>query len=227
MEHYNVVIMTPGYNMEARYVISLVHTIKELDALGISWAYSSTAFSDVAIAREQTVLGNTVRSFNKKFDEPLSGKCTYDKLFLIDSDIYWDINDFLTLYHSDQDLISGAYLQSDGETTTLLENVSGIDINTGMVAINKYSLWSKSGPFEVAGSGLGFMCIKRGVFESIARPWFNHESVEYQASDEVLNVDMFSEDISFIRKVKEAGFKVYADPSVKVGHVKKANIHWY
>lgn len=229
--HYNVVILTPGHSMESRYVLSLVHTIKELDVLGVSWAYSSAASSDVSIAREQTVLGNTLRSINKKFDKPLSSMCTYDKLFLIDSDIYWNANDFLQLYYSEEDLISGAYLQLDGETTTLLESVDDTNslsgFNTEMRALSKENLRSKSNPFEVAAAGLGFMCIKEGVLEAIERPWFKHESVEYELSDNESNIDMFSEDISFLRKVKKAGFKVYADPTVRVGHVKKTNVEWY
>jgi hypothetical protein len=225
MEHYNVIIMTPGYNMEARYVLSLVHTIKELESRGITWAYSSTGFSDVAIAREQTVLGNTTKSFNKKYDTPLSGHCTYDKLFLIDSDMYWDSYDFLNLYYSEHEVVSGVYLQADGETTTLFENT--VSTNLGLTAMTRQRVMSKSGPFEVSAAGLGFMCINKGVFEAVERPWFKHEALEYAVSETESNVDMFSEDISFIRKVKEAGFKIYADPTVKVGHVKKANIHWY
>lgn len=221
--------MTPGYSMEGRYVTSLLNTIKRLELENISWGFSSIGFSDVAIARENTVLGRSIFSVNSNYVKPLNGQVTYDKLFLIDSDIYWDVEDFIKLYRSDYNLISGVYLQSDSETTTLLkETAKNTDpTNTGYRTLSRDEILFHYEPFEVAGAGLGFMCIKAGVFETVERPWFEHRSVTKPISDTEFIVEMLSEDISFIRKVKEAGFKVYADPDVKVGHVKKANIHWY
>jgi hypothetical protein len=230
MEHYNVIIMTPGYNMEARYVISLLTTIRELNTQGLTWAFSSVGMSDVALAREATVLGKTISGFSLNYAKPLDGQVTYDKLFLIDSDIYWEVNDFLSLYYSDKDVISGIYLQSDGETTTLFTEVNSkkdLPGTTGVRSMTKYEARSKVDPFEVSGTGLGFTCIKPGVFETIERPWFEHVSLRTRMSDTEYSVEMFSEDISFLHKVTQAGFKVYADPNVLVGHVKKTNVHWY
>jgi hypothetical protein len=231
MEHYNVIIMTPGYNMEGRYVISLLATVRALESQGISWAFSSVGFSDVAIARENTVLGRTTFGLNNNYASPLSSQATYDKLFLIDSDIYWESEDFLDLYYSEYDLVSGIYLQSDGETTTVLrdtnKSTASESFTTGIRAMLKNEVSQYSAPFEISGAGLGFMCIKRGVFEAVERPWFEHGSVRKQTSDTEFTVEMLSEDISFLRKVGEAGFKIYADPRIKVGHVKKTNLDWY
>lgn len=227
--HYEVIIMTPGYNMEARYVMSLLATVKELDKAGITWAFSNAGMSDVAIARENTVLGRTMFGVNSNYAKPLDGQSTYDKLFLVDSDIYWEVDDFFRLYSSNYDLVSGVYLQSDGETTTLLKATEDTNspTNIGLRAIRRVELFSSLSAFEVDGAGLGFMCVRSGVFEAVERPWFEHRSVTKPISDTEFVVEMLSEDISFIRKVKEAGFKVYADPAVKVGHVKKTNVHWY
>ena len=226
--HYEVIIMTPGYSMEARYVMSLLATIKELDRAGITWAFSTAAMSDVAIARENTILGRTTFGVNSNYAKPLNGQSTYNKLFLIDSDIYWEVDDFFRLYISEYDLISGVYLQSDSETTTLLKATkeTSSPANIGLRSITRAELPYSASPFEVDGAGLGFMCIRSGVFEAIERPWFEHRSVTKPISDTEFVVEMLSEDISFIHKVKEAGFKVYADPVVKVGHVKKSNIDW-
>ena len=229
MEHYDVIIMTPGYSMEGRYVTSLLSTIKRLEIENISWGFSNIGVSDVAIARENTILGRSTFSVNSNYAKPLSGQATYNKLFLIDSDIYWNVEDFIQLYYSEHNLISGVYLQSDFETTTLLKKSeeNNNPTNTGLRTMSREEVHFHPVPFEVDGAGLGFMCIKSGVFETIERPWFEHISVTKPISDTEFIVEMLSEDISFIRKVKNAGFKVYADPAVKVGHVKKANIHWY
>ena len=230
MEHYNVIIMTPGYNMEARYVLSLLATVKRLESQGISWAFSSVANSDVAIARENTVLGkDSCFGINNNYDFPLNNQVTYDKLFLIDSDIYWEPTDFLELYYSEYDLVSGIYLQADRETTTILQSVHEDDATAlfTLRAVPKDEVFQRPTPFEISGAGLGFMCIKRGVFEAVERPWFEHKSVRKQTSGTEFMVEMMSEDISFTRKVREAGFKIYADPRIKVGHVKKTSLDWY
>ena len=232
MEHYNVIIMTPGYSMENRYVHSLLNTIRELESRGITWAYSSVSSSDVAIARESTVLGRSLQlPTYKKYESPLSGLATYDKLFLIDSDIFWEVSDFIRLYESEYDAISGVYLQSDGETTTTFVEPSGKDNKTPFISnrqvLRKEDIRAKSTPFKITGSGLGFMCIKKGVFEKVERPWFKHVVEEFAISESEVNVEMLSEDLSFIQRVRKAGINVYADPTILVGHSKKTNVHWY
>lgn len=230
MEHNNVVIMTPGHSMENSYVISLLNTIKELESRGISWGYASHASSDVSVAREATILG---RSFAlpsyQKYESPLKGLSTYDKLFLIDSDISWKIDDFMHLYESSYDVVSGVYLQADGETTTALVEVNDLNgpFDSGMRCLSKSEIYSKSSPFKVSGTGLGFMCVKQGVFEKVERPWFQHIVQEHQISESEVNVEMLSEDLSFIRRVRETGVDVYVDPTVLVNHSKKTNLHWH
>lgn len=49
------------------------------------------------------------------------GSVTYNKIFMIDSDIEWHPNDFMKLYESDKDAIVGAYLMASGDKTTLCE----------------------------------------------------------------------------------------------------------
>lgn len=222
--------MTPGYSMENSYVISLLNTVRELDARGITWSYSSVALSDVALARESTILG---RSFSmpsyQRYESPLKGLATYDKLFLIDSDISWKVDDFMRLYEASYDVVSGAYLQADGETTTALVDItdSSNPFNSGMRCLSRSEMYIKSTPFKVSGTGLGFMCVKQGVFEKVERPWFKHIVEEHQVSDSEVTVEMLSEDLSFIRRVRETGVDVYVDPTVLVGHSKKTNLHWY
>lgn len=232
MEHYNVVIMTPGHSMEKAYLLSLLETTQELTALGITWSYSSVSSSDVALAREATVLGrqNSLPTY-QKYESPLKGLATYDKLFLIDSDISWRVDQFMNLYHSEYDLVSGIYLQSDGESTTTFVDELTVSsenpFNNGIRVLRKEEVRSKASPFKVSGSGLGFMCIKQGVFEKVERPWFNHVVEEISISETEVNVEMLSEDLSFIRRVRKAGFEVYADPYALVGHTKKVTLGWY
>jgi GT2 family glycosyltransferase len=69
---------------------------------------------------------------------------------------------------------------------------------------------------EVSYTGMGFMLVKKGVFESMEYPWFR--PIEKQIGDAV---DFTMEDVAFCLKAAEAGFKVFIDPTVRVGHEKK------
>jgi len=59
---------------------------------------------------------------------------------------------------------------------------------------------------EVDATGLGFMLIRREVFEKISEPWF-----VIQPS--------YGEDFSFCWKSQQAGFKIYVDTNVKCLHM--------
>lgn len=61
---------------------------------------------------------------------------------------------------------------------------------------------------EIGGCGLHFCMIRRDVVEAVEKPWF-----------EKVDVTGAGEDFYFCRKVKAAGFPIYADFSVHTGHI--------
>jgi len=62
--------------------------------------------------------------------------------------------------------------------------------------------------------GMGFMLVKKGVFETVKWPWFLSTTIPFVNRTEI----MVTEDIYFCNKAREAGYKVWIDPTVKVGH---------
>lgn len=60
--------------------------------------------------------------------------------------------------------------------------------------------------FEVAGVGMAAIIIRREVFENTPRPWF----APYPYA---------GEDVSFCMRAREAGYKIYIDPSMIIGHI--------
>lgn len=60
--------------------------------------------------------------------------------------------------------------------------------------------------FEVEAVGAACCVIRRDVFEKTERPWF---APYYYAG----------EDVSFCIRVRKAGFKIFVDPSLMVGHI--------
>ena len=63
--------------------------------------------------------------------------------------------------------------------------------------------------------GMGFMLIKRGVFERITPPFFMDS--HFIQND----LERFGgEDVVFCYKVRKAGFQIWVDPRVRCGHAK-------
>jgi len=223
--HYDVIITTPGHSMNQLYVLSLVGTIKELEKRGISWAYFSQYASNVVEARENTILGGSNIPESHRINEPMFGSVTYNKIFMIDSDIEWHPNDFMKLYESDKDAISGVYLMASGDKTTLCEwNPEAV--YEAPPHISKQQILERTEIFPVTGGGLGFTCIKSGVFEKVTRPWFAPMVVEVPDRLGGSYLLTYSEDISFILKMKDYGVQMWCDPLVRVNHLKTVKVGW-
>lgn len=213
--HFNIIIATPGRNMEAEYVKSLVKTINYLNDNDISYYYTSEYSSQVSMARESTIMSSKVLSVFSK--EPLHGAATYDKIIWIDSDISWEIEDFINLYKSNLDIVSGIYINED-EVPLFLYKEDDIYFKDESWKNKKY-------PFKVFGVGFGFVAMKNGIFENIPRPWFNTVFQEIENEDKTEKFYLpWGEDLSWCKKANEQGYDLYVDPSIRVTHHKKMSL---
>ena len=219
MEHYDVLIATPGHSLEAQYVKSLTETLIELNNQGISYKWLNAYSSLVHNAREMTATGGIDRNLNPLDAGPLGDTVTYNKIFWIDSDISWTPEDFLKIYNSEYEVATGAYLLADGVTTSVHEwGTPG-----GMPAEKIKSL---NEPLKVQSIGFGFVAMKAGVFEKLERPWFGHYTQQMQVSpDKTINT-FLGEDISWCINAYKTGIEIYLEPQVLVGHMKKVAIEW-
>jgi hypothetical protein len=212
--HFNVVITTPGHHMCAEYVKCLMATIHTLEANKISWIFQNEYASIITNAREATITGSrNLEVFNPA---PGKGQYTYDKLFMIDSDIVWNPEQFLRLYASNKDLISAVYFEAQGADAMVHRAKNDFK---PMKREEIQLLQQLDEPIEVYGVGLGFMCVKSGVFESLKRPWFGLGKVIQEVDGVVYELPL-GEDLYFCEKVADQGHQVYLDPQVIVGHVK-------
>jgi hypothetical protein len=213
MKHYDVVIMTPGSSLVPEYVKSLVETTKELNARRISYHFISRYSSFVATARELTALDATTHDFDAT--APGKGEFTYNKLFWIDSDIEWKVEDFMKLYESDLHIVSGLYvLDPIGTVAAQLPDDRGVPTR-----MNKVEFIFHESPVQVGGVGFGFVAVKAGVFESMQRPWFLIGKIKW-SDDSEMRVNV-GEDYSWCGNAQRAGFKIWIDPTVKLRHHKQ------
>lgn len=219
MNHYDVLIATPGHSMESGYVRSLMETIAELSSRGMTYKWLNAYSSLVHNAREMTATGSQGRELNPLDKGPLGDSATYNKIFWIDSDISWTVDDFFKLYDSDYDVITGAYILSDGETPSV--NGFGVDGH-----ITKSSISAMTIPIRIKSMGFGFVAIKSGVFERLDRPWFGHYSQRLGIGNDKFIETYLGEDVSWCINADRNGIELYFDPSVLVNHTKKSEISW-
>ena len=122
----------------------------------------------------------------------------------------------------EREIVAGWYCTEDGKTTSVAHWLDEDDFrgNGGVMnheTIDSISKRKKS--FTVDYTGFGWLLIKKGVFESegLPYPWFAPKMQVFE-SGEVQ--DMCGEDVSFCLDAKEAGFEIWCDPRIRVGHEK-------
>jgi 2-polyprenyl-3-methyl-5-hydroxy-6-metoxy-1,4-benzoquinol methylase len=125
-------------------------------------------------------------------------------LLTIDSDMIWEKEGLEQAYnliqHDEVDIVTGIY---HTKSKPHLPVIKKLDLNSG--AYNIYMDWDDK-PFEVDGAGMGFMLIPKYVIEELEMPYCDWEGG-------------FSEDLNFCLKAKLAGFRLWADPSIQLGHI--------
>lgn len=217
MEHYDVLIITPGTSLDAFYVKSLTETLAECSRRGITYKWLNGQSSLVHHAREIAVGGDGVLNPDDK--GPMHGKVSYNKMVWIDSDIMWYPEDFFRLYDSDKEVIAGTYLLADGETTTIHDDKH-------LHGFSRQEILEMDDVIQVRSTGFGFIAIKTGVFERMDRPWFAHLSQYIENSRGEKLPDSLGEDISWCVRAFKADIPIHFDPKVLVTHIKKAFITW-
>lgn len=216
--HVNIVICTPGLNFTQHYMRSLLETLPVLGKAGLSFSFANEFCSHVSDARETTLNGSKDGN-NFSDSRPFKGQLTYDKLMWIDSDIGWSPADFMSLYGADEDIISGAYLLGNGAVAAhKLENRNAYTLDEVKELKEKV---------KIASAGFGFMAVKKGVFESLSRPWFQSAQAEVTLGNgQQHSFNIMGEDVSWCVRAKEAGFDVWLDPNVKLIHQKQYLLTW-
>jgi hypothetical protein len=213
MTHVNVIIATPGHSLMSSYVKSLLQLASKLNEKGLTFAWSSEYSSHVADAREMTLNGDNQNDIHEQ--RPFKGAITYDKILWIDSDIAFNPEDAMKLIESDKEIISGAYLLASGEVTAYKKMLGPGYTYEEVKAMTE--------PVKIEGCGFGFLAVKSGVFENMTRPWFQ---AAMATTDDGITFPIMGEDMSWCKRVTDAGHEIWFDPSVKVTHHKMMKLTW-
>jgi GT2 family glycosyltransferase len=144
------------------------------------------------------------------YQAPWQGKKDYDYIMWIDSDQVFEPNDFFKLLEHDKDIVSALiYMKpkSDSIYDIPVEFSCNIEPNRHL-----FSNEVTGELIKVWSNGMGWMLIKKGVFEKTEYPWFGPI---------ITGLGFHSEDISFQIRARDAGFESYVDTNIIVGHEKE------
>ena len=122
----------------------------------------------------------------------------------------------------EREIVAGWYCTEDGRTTSIAHWLEEGDFRKNGGVMNHETLETMSKrkkPFTCDYTGFGWVLIKNGVFEheQMKYPWFAPKMQIFE-SGEVQ--DMCGEDVSFCLDAIEAGFEIWCDPLIRVGHEK-------
>ena len=122
-----------------------------------------------------------------------------------DSDQVYNPDYHLKLIEADKDII-GAPITKRSIPYTL--NISLQKENGTFAPVAEFP---EDKIFPIDGIGMGFTLIKTKVFKEMKEPWFDFLTLP--------NDVRLGEDLSFCHKAKRAGFEIWTDPRLNVGHV--------
>ena len=214
MGRLKVIFCIPGNQFSMNFIQSWTNLISDLPKLDIEyecmWSYNPNIYR----VRNGLLGGNPNFGKNQK---PFNGTLDYDYIMWIDSDMVFKSTDFEKLISHDVDIVSGAYFvkPEDSMDIPFIFACLKETIDNRPVPLTTLDISNKNNLIEVEGNGMGFMLVKRGVFENMKYPWFE----PYDISNDIIS-DFESEDISFQVKARKNGYKSYVDPNIILGHEK-------
>jgi len=122
----------------------------------------------------------------------------------------------------ERQIAAGWYATEDGRTTSVAHWLEEDDFRSNGGVMNHEmvdGISKRKKPFTVDYTGFGWVIIKKGVFEheQMPYPWF---APKMQVFESGAVQDMCGEDVSFCLDAMDAGFDIWCDPRIRVGHEK-------
>lgn len=137
----------------------------------------------------------------------LKYECDY--LFMIDDDMMAPFDLFYSLVRHDRDIVSAlAFTRNPPYQPVIYSVKEGWDPTSRSRYYTNQSVlnYTRDSLVQCDAVGFGAVLIKTELFKEMPKPWFMSSSAT-------------GEDILFCCKAKEAGYKVFCDTSVKLGHL--------
>ena len=206
-------ILIPGKSFTQGFMRGMLSLTAELSKSDINFTISNYYGPYLPEVRNQLLLNNQTPTANIV---PFGGE--YDYVLWIETDIAFKAEDFFKLYSSalkhDLDFVTGLFPMNH---TNPNHAVAGT-WREGRLPMNSHGL------HEIDYCGVGFLLVRKGVYESLAYPWYG--AGEIYKYDEGRDVWYYlGDDFSTAKRIQSQGWKLWANGDVKLGHEKMDTIH--
>lgn len=144
---------------------------------------------------------------NNIVETAIAGGATH--LFMCDTDQVYPVNTITRLLSHKLPVVGARVHRRYPPFDSLMLKINEIDERTrGYESVDE---WEEDKLVEVDATGGGCLMYNMEVFRKIPYPWFEFQQRE--------DGGVIGEDIGFCQKLKAAGYKIFVDPSVEVGHL--------
>lgn len=135
---------------------------------------------------------------NRIVEEVLKNNSDY--LLFIDADMVFPPDLLLRLIKHDKDLVNALAFR---RITPHYPCIFKWDADNKCYQTMSYTTGLK----EVEATGMAAMLIRTDIFKSLKKPWYYYRD------------NLFSSDLTFCENARKAGFKIYVDSDLKIGHI--------
>lgn len=237
LQKHKVFIATPCYGggLTEPYFKSILRLVFFCDKHNIPLQFGTIA-NESLVPRAR----NTLTAFFLRSD------CTH--LLFIDADIEFKVDDVIRLLAADRDIVVGAYPKKginwdvikkysitnpDATQDDLAVAGSEYAINFQFKDLEKRAIEVQDGLVALKDAGTGFMLIKRGVLDAMAKAYpelqYNNDinvdkeldKYTYAFFDTIIEESSkryLSEDYTFCRRWQNIGGQVWLDPNISLNH---------
>jgi GT2 family glycosyltransferase len=213
-----IIFCLPGREFSGRFLQCWTELVYACLQAGIQPILSQHYSPLLYYVRNMCLGGNNVAGIDQL---PFQGQANYDYIMWIDSDVVFTPDQLFKLIDADKEIVSGVYMMQDNTHFATVETWDNefFKANGYFPFLTPEILATKTEPFVVDYTGFGWILMKKGVFESLEYPWFQPIWKEYEIDGKTIR-DFTMEDVAFCHMIKEKGYDVYIEPTVRVGHEK-------
>ncbi len=208
-----IIIATPFYEIKgySPYISSLMNTVKGLNELGMEYSYYELSGDSYVDRAKNTIANRFMQS-------------DYTHLFMIDSDLAWDVAGFMRIIKDAKyfDVVGGAFpnknnwnsygaiLRTDKGGFPVGHDRDGIRVLDALAIPGGFVMYSKKAFKMVQGSVNTYVDDKSGDKKGT-------EFYEYFRCD-VVDKQRMGEDVYFQNKFRQAGGRVMLEPNIHFSH---------
>jgi len=217
-----IILALPGREYSGEFLCNWSQTLIELTKMGHEIVMINEFSSFVTFSRMKTLGLDVLRGASQL---PFNGQIYYDVWITIDSDIIFTPEQVLELINDTKEypVISGVYRMADLKHYAVVKDwdIEHFKKHGTFQFLTKEDLDESEKYLPVVYNGMGFFACRKGVIESLKYPYFSYPLMEIETEDGKVIRDMCSEDVAFCKNLKDAGYQVVVNTTLRVGHEKK------